>query len=92
MSEHTNGHPSEFIDINGKQVEIDKDLTPLIRELNKIGIKTQSCCQGDRSEYASITFDVEESMLVVEVEARPDKKTKFTIRWPHKFNLTYYGK
>lgn len=42
-------HHSEFIEINGKQVQIDKELIPLIKELNKAGLKTTQCCQGGKN-------------------------------------------
>lgn len=47
-----NDHPSKFIKINGKQVEIDQDLIPLIRELNKVGLTTTQCCQGGKHTLA----------------------------------------
>jgi len=85
-----NRHPSEFIEINGDYVEIDKELIPLIKELNKIGLKTQSCCQGSKTEYASISFELGKSLMLWEVKALPDNLITLTIRWPHKFDFKDY--
>ena len=41
-------HPSKFIKINDKEVEIDQELIPLIVELNKVGLTTTQCCQGGK--------------------------------------------
>lgn len=48
-----NGHPSEWIEINGNMVEIDKELIPLIIELNKVGLHTTQCCQGGKNTLAN---------------------------------------
>ncbi len=84
---YRNNHPSKIIEINEKKIEVDEDLIPLVLELNKIGLKTQSCCQGSKEEYASICFDLDESLILLETEALPNKKIKITMRWPHKFEF-----
>ena len=53
-------HPSEFVEINGKKVEIDKKLIPLIKGLNKVGLETLACCENfekDGISYVSIKTD-----------------------------------
>ncbi len=56
-----NSHDSEIIKIGNKEVEIDKELVPLIMELNKVGLKTRNCCIGgnnfDELGRAYISFD-----------------------------------
>ena len=88
---HYSKHPSKFIKIDSddseKKVEIDTDLIPLITELNKIGLRTMSCCQGSDTDYAFIMFDIKKSNIAVEMQAFPDKDQTFTIRWPHKFKF-----
>lgn len=43
---YTNGHPATWIQLNKKKVHIDNKLVNLIRELNRVGLKTTQCCQG----------------------------------------------
>lgn len=42
-------HPTVPIRINEKGAFIDKEMVPVIRELNKIGLKTAHCCQGSKT-------------------------------------------
>ena len=54
-----NHHPSTFVNISDwGNAEIDDDMIPLITELNKMGLKTRQCCQGDEKQYSYITFDL----------------------------------
>ncbi len=59
-------HYYEIINIDGNDIEIDSKLAPLIKELNKVGLKTLYCCQGgegstsdkyDIFHQAQIVFD-----------------------------------
>ena len=54
-------HKQTVIRLEDKDVEIDRELVPLILELNKIGLKTCSCCKGgddfDPLHRAYISFD-----------------------------------
>jgi len=93
MIDKTNGHPSEFIEINDKQVEIDKELIPLIRELNKVGLTTVECCQGgkgtlaDKLDYdapAQVTLDLEENMSFSVKPLGPYGKQRLVIYWKKK--------
>jgi len=40
-----------------KYGEIDEALRPLIKELNKVGIKTKACCSGHNGRVAYIAID-----------------------------------
>lgn len=55
-------HKTETVNIDGKDVEIDSDIAPLIRELNKAGLKTKYSCRGgddfDPLKRAYIAFDM----------------------------------
>lgn len=49
---HHNGHPSRIVDVPGcGPVEVDEKLVGLVVELNKVGIRTVSCCQGDWGKW-----------------------------------------
>lgn len=41
-----NKHETELIELDNKKVFIDKNLVPLIKEMNELGIKTTQCCEG----------------------------------------------
>ena len=40
-----NGHKSKFVKVS-EDVEIDEEFIPVIKALNKVGLKTVECCQG----------------------------------------------
>jgi len=40
-----------------KDDKIDKELIPLVKELNRIGLKTYGCCSGHNKETAYINID-----------------------------------
>ena len=44
-----NGHKSKFVKIFD-DVEIDEEMIPVIKELNKIGLRTVECCQGGHTD------------------------------------------
>ena len=44
--------------------EIDKEMRPVIKELNKLGLKTRHCCIGHDKTTAYITFDMREDVSV----------------------------
>ena len=45
--------PPTHIDIPGwGTAEIDAEFVPVITELNKVGLKTRQCCQGDGGQYS----------------------------------------
>jgi len=85
-----NGHPSEFIEINGKQVEIDKELIPLIQELNKVGLITTQCCQGGKGTLANepekdcaahIIFNLDSNVKIEIVPLGDYDKQNLIIYW-----------
>lgn len=74
-------HDTDVIDINNKEIEIDKEMVNLIKELNRLGLKTMWCCQGDTKrrkngimERAYISID--NSNINLEFE-----KDKIILRW-----------
>lgn len=58
--------------------EFDKELIPLLEELNKAGIKTFASCTGHGKEYAFIAISMK-SIQVVEADGYD-----LIIRWPFK--------
>lgn len=48
-------HKTELIKFphETERVKIDKELVPLIKELNKVGLKTIQCCQGGKNTLAA---------------------------------------
>ena len=78
-----NKHLSTTILLNGKAVEIDNELVPVIKELNKVGLKTTQCCQSaevDKKALAYITF----SLKGIEDVAIRQKGKKLVIWWERK--------
>ncbi len=83
-------HPSKFIEINGKSVEIDEELIPLIVELNKIGLVTTQCCQGGKGTLADdpekdcpahIVFEMDNNMKIEISPLGSYDKQQFVISW-----------
>ena len=53
-----NYHKSTVIEIpDWGKAEIDNKMIPLILELNKMGLKTRQCCQGDGQYSRYVTLD-----------------------------------
>jgi hypothetical protein len=50
---HVNGHPSKWIQVNGKRMHIDNKLVVLIKALNGVGLRTTQCCQGDSKKHGN---------------------------------------
>lgn len=46
--------------------EIDKELLPLIKELNKVGLKTKACCSGHGKEDAYIAIDIKGINMIIQ--------------------------
>ena len=68
-----NHPPSTFINIpDWGNVEIDDEMIPLIVELNKMGIKTRQCCQGDKKQYSYITFDLKNLIIQKKLDDGPN--------------------
>jgi len=71
-------HEIEIITINDKPVEIDKKLVKVIEELNKVGLKTRHCCEGNNTSSGIKAY--------VSIEASPGvifefKENRLIIRW-----------
>lgn len=44
-------HPTQLLNVNGEDVEIDTDMVPIVKWLNNLpGVFTTYCCQGDVDE------------------------------------------
>ena len=91
-----NGHPSEFIEINNKRVEIDKELIPLIKELNKVGLRTIECCQGGKNTLvdnslfdapAQITLELDQNMSCAVKPLGAYGKQRLVIYWKKNGNV-----
>ena len=75
-----NGHPSTHIDIPGwGMAEIDAEFVPVITELNKVGLKTRQCCQGDGWQYSYITLDLKGLTLDKKLDDGPNGT--ITLKW-----------
>lgn len=63
---------------------VDDELVPLLKELNKVGLKTKYSCSGHRGDYAYILF-VGDLIKCIEygyiVERNEDKGRSFILRW-----------
>ena len=45
---------------HGIDAEIDDEMVPVIGELNKLGLKTVSCCSGHDKKLAQLAFDAKD--------------------------------
>ncbi|HUU89033.1 MAG TPA: hypothetical protein VMX17_14960 [Candidatus Glassbacteria bacterium] len=79
------------IEINGETLIADNDFIPILKELNKIGLKTVEHCHGRKISHdendphkplAYITFDIPERGSVY-INKFKDK-TLLTINWERK--------
>ena len=58
-----NKHKTRWLKIGNKSKRIDIDMLSLIEQLNKLGLKTSSCCHGDvihkrnSGDFAYVTID-----------------------------------
>lgn len=73
------------VTIDNEEIEIDDDLANLIVEMNKMGLKTLSCCSGHQKtdSYISISMDNFYDMSISQYEG----KFKVTIWWKYKEGL-----
>ena len=79
-SDQKNHHPSTLINIpDWGNAEIDDEIIPLITELNKIGLKTRQCCQGDKKQYSYITFDLKNITINKKLDDGPNGT--LTLEW-----------
>ncbi len=72
------------VKIRNRQVDIDVELAPVIKELNAVGLKTVMCCNGHGKEPSYITFDMGN---IVEANCHDmfsnsvGNDKRFTIKW-----------
>lgn len=51
------------IEIDDKQIMVDKECAEIVLFFNKIGLKTSMCCQGHGKPIFRVWFDVEDSIM-----------------------------
>lgn len=56
---------AEVIELQGKQVKIDKYIAPMIADLNKQNIPTLACCSGLQAEHPGTKFKPEAGYLAL---------------------------
>ncbi len=77
-------HPSKKMKLNGKLVDIDKEIYTLISEMNKLNLKTLFSCKGnDTTNNAYVSFDLSNAHFCYYPE-----KNKLTLYWNRKLNKT----
>jgi len=76
-------HPTQLIKIDGKSIAVDCEMAGLIRQLNKLGLKTTACCEGDKihrysqSNFAYVSIQLDENQhFEYDLE-----QNQITIRW-----------
>ncbi len=80
-------HPYETIELDGEEVKIDQKMGPLVREMNKIGLKTVSCCQGGEIEYDNRNYNsgrhvaIDLGNINIEIMKNGAGKQRLIIRW-----------
>ena len=57
-------HKTKTIKIGRKKIKVDEKLTDVIYHLNKVGLKTLSCCQKDIEGDSYILLDYSKIRLV----------------------------
>lgn len=48
-----------------KTFEVDDEMAPIVRELNKLGLETTSCCSGHGKSMAQLAFKVEDAAIYI---------------------------
>lgn len=51
---------------NIKNNDIDEEMIPVIKELNKLGLKTISCCSGHGKSEAQLAFSVKDCNVLIQ--------------------------
>jgi len=77
IKEEKTRHETKNIVLDNKLVQIDKPLVKIIKELNKIGLKTLYSCQGSKTQEAFIVFDLND---IANIKTEIDNQ-KLVIRW-----------
>ena len=74
-------HPKQkVIQVNKKKFKCDLKIIPLIKELNKVGLKTKYCCQGSKNSEAYISL-TRKSIKYITIH-----KDKINIHWNALYN------
>ena len=88
MSELPHSHEYIQLDlIHNKNAKIDKEILPLIKELNKIGLVTTECCQGFQShkdgfnQPAYVVLELGEDDYYMILSPKSQGKKRLVIYW-----------
>ena len=73
-----NPDTQELIKLNGKQVWIDRELIPLVKELNKVGLITRSHCSGHGKQNAWIVIRTDTIREVVVLTEHPYNEVRIS--------------
>lgn len=74
-----------IINIDGNEIEVDKNCAEMVLFFNEIGLKTILCCEGHEKPLYRIWFDVEDSVMEefikkigtwIDVSVRPTNKER----------------
>jgi hypothetical protein len=65
-------HPITTLRHEGKTVQIDKAIAPLLRQAWKLGIRTTKSCQGELDGQVEIEFAEPRTIIRQRIETRPD--------------------
>ncbi len=63
--------------INGKQVELDIEMIPLIKAMNRMGLITDQCCSGHKIQHAYVSIKTDN---IRDIAIR-DKGKRLVIWW-----------
>lgn len=75
-------HPSEFVYLPGhkdKELEVDKKMILLVKELHKNGLDILQCSQEDGNGDRFLTFDLKYARA--EIKPDDDNNGTVTLRW-----------
>lgn len=59
-----------IINCQNKQIDVDEEMVVVIKELNRLGLKTVSCCAGHpenskKGKMAQLAFDAKDCCVLV---------------------------
>jgi len=64
-----------MLNLHGVTVDVDDEMGLVIKELNRLGLKTVSCCSGhDGRKAAQLCFDVQDCTVLID-------KNRVSINW-----------
>ena len=67
--------------IGGDKVKIDKGIYALVKELNRHGLKTTSCCQCTDDGTKYVAFTLGKNVHVSVAPLGPEQKTELVLLW-----------